>query len=173
MDIYVVETETPKLTPERWLVTAVLYGGFFAVLMFFTDWFRFSSAGRHLDFGAMVGMAVGAGTAGLFYGAFMAFFGLSGPSGYKVIVDGDTITGVTQYAGWRKWLVWRRTVHKGKLRTILDLKSRSGAPRGVILSERNRFGSWIIGSVYIPNTLPEYEDIRRLAKSWLADGGVE
>jgi hypothetical protein len=54
------------------------------------------------------------------------------------------------------------TVHKGKVRTILERK------RGVIVSEHGLWRTRWSGGVWIPKALPEYEHLKSVAETWKA-----
>jgi hypothetical protein len=164
MQTYVVTTDAPKLTHKQKLATVLLSGAIYSILMFCAKWFWPSSAERQQG---LASIAIQAGLMGLFFGILMAFFPRR-RSACKLLVDEDSITAVREPFGWMRWLSWRSTVRKGKLRTIFDFKSRYGSHRGIGLSERGRFVARMLGFVvFVPNTLHEYEDIRRLAESWL------
>ncbi len=105
----------------------------------------------------------------LIFGIAMAFFELLSPRrrpSYKLLVNEDSITGEWQYKGWMKWLVMRRTIRKGKVRTIFEIKPRLGSPGGVGISERTPVGARLWGFVYLSRTMPEYDQLRKLAQSW-------
>jgi hypothetical protein len=97
----------------------------------------------------------------------MVFSGQLVVPSYKLLVDEESITGVTEFTGWMKWRVKRRTVRKGRVRTILEIKTTAFHPGGFGVSERSMFGSRMMwGFVYVPKDLPEYDDLRRLVEGW-------
>jgi hypothetical protein len=85
---------------------------------------------------------------------------------HKLLVDDKSITWVTQHRGIMKWLVTRRTVRKGKVQTIFEIKGRFGIGGGIGISEKSPPGSRKSGFVYVPKSLPQYDHLRQLAESW-------
>ena len=107
-----------------------------------------------------------------FWGVAMAFTPKKFPSG-KLLVDGQSITSVIEYTGWMKWYRIRKIASAGKIRTIREISGRLGAPGGLAASERSGWGAWMFGGVYIPRTLPEYEQLKALVESWRAPGSTD
>jgi hypothetical protein len=81
---------------------------------------------------------------------------------FQLLVDVDCITAV--YPGWRN-RPSRRMVHKGKIRSIFEIKAAPFGPGAIGISERRQFAARMLGFVYIPETLPEFEKLKRLAES--------
>lgn len=161
MDSYVIRQGLPKQSWKQRIFSSIVAGGLFACLMFcFKTFWPSPSDIRH----GLSGRAIGSAAMGLVWGCLMPWFQNSGDC--ELEVDESSITSIWGRRGLIRWTI-RRTVHKGKIRTFIDLKTRSGAHRGLFLSERSEWVSRIItGYVFIPNTLPEYEDLRHLAESW-------
>jgi hypothetical protein len=108
----------------------------------------------------------------LFWGVGMTFLPKTIPN-CKLLVDAQSITGVIEYTGWMKWYKIRKTVSAGKVRTIREINGKLGAPGGLAASERSGWGAWMLGGIYIPKTLPEYERLRALVESWKALGSAD
>ncbi len=100
------------------------------------------------------------------FGALMAFLPRRRSLEYRLVIDEDTITGVAIYSGWMKWLFRPRTIHRGRVRTIFEIRSPYNPAIGI--SERTRFGARMLGFICVPESLPQFDEIRRLAESWRA-----
>ena len=77
---------------------------------------------------------------------------------FKIVVDSDSIKAV-----YPKSL---RIVRSGRIRSIFRIKASPPRPGGIGLSERGEFAARMLGSVFIPDTLPEFEQLKQLAESW-------
>jgi hypothetical protein len=56
-----------------------------------------------------------------------------------------------------------RYVRRGQIRTLIERN------RGLTVSKYSRVGTFFLGGVWIPKTLPEYEFLKSLAISWKAE----
>ena len=101
----------------------------------------------------------------LFWGVGMTLFPKKIPN-CKLLVDDQSISNVLQYSGWMKWYSVRKTVTAGKVRTIREIKGKLGASSGLIASEQTDWKAWMWGGIFIPKTLPEYENLKALVESW-------
>jgi len=101
----------------------------------------------------------------LFWGLAMLFVPKKIPRG-KLLVDDQSITSVIQFTGWMKWYKIRKTVSAGKVRTIREINGRLGMPGGLAASEQTGWRAWMWGGIYIPNTLPEYQQLKAIVESW-------
>jgi hypothetical protein len=163
MDTYLVRPDSPKPTLKQRAIAVLCFGGIYFILMLGWQFFWPTSTERNRG---LLTIAVVTGLVSLTWGLGMAFWPRKLPS-YKLLVDDESITGVTEYTGWMKWLVMRRTISKGKVRTIWEIKGRLGAPSGMGFSDRkSRLGARMWGFVFLPTTLPDYESLRTLAESW-------
>ena len=79
---------------------------------------------------------------------------------YELVVRDDEIT--AQYA------IAFKTIHRGKVRTILERGRWLSHRPGIVASERGKLGAWMWGGVFIPQDLPEYERLRDMILSWRA-----
>ena len=163
MDTYVVRLETPRGKLQHKVLAALLFGGTFFVLRF--CWSLLSPTSSERGKG-LLGLAIEIGVVSLIFGIGMSFFRPRTFPNYKLLVNQDSVTGVTEYTGWMRWLVTRRTVRKGKVRSIFEIHAVPGRPGGIGISERSILGARMWGFVYVPNTLPEYGDLTGLAESW-------
>lgn len=89
---------------------------------------------------------------GFFWSLFMSFLVWPFIHPREVVVTDKEITSVSS--------IQSRTVRKGLIRKISQRRN------GVLISERSLFGLFMWGGVWIPKTLPEYEQLRALAESW-------
>jgi hypothetical protein len=83
---------------------------------------------------------------------------------YRLLVDADSITAVFPISKHRQS---RKVVRKGMVRSIFEIKAASFRPGGIGISERKEFAARMLGFVFVPNTLPEFDKVRSLAESWL------
>jgi hypothetical protein len=167
MDIYVARADSLKRTLKQRAIhraIAVLcFSGIYFILMFGWKFFWPTLTERNRG---LFSIAVETGLVSVFWGLAMVFLPRKLPS-YKLLVDDGSISGVTEYTGWMKWWVVRRTISKGKVRTMWEIKGRLGLPSGMAFSERrSRFGARMWGFVFLSTTLPDYESLRTLAESW-------
>jgi len=172
MDTYVVTQEPPKMTLKERVSVALSQAVIYTVLM--VGWRVFwpipSEHGMRLGDHA-VGGAIGGGA---IYGIVMFFWYSRRPSAYNLLVGEDSMTAVYPVMGLSNWCSLRATVHQGKIRTFVNVKSRAGSHRGLYLSDKSKWIGRLTGAtIFIPNTLPEYEDLRRLAESWRVPGTPE
>jgi hypothetical protein len=77
---------------------------------------------------------------------------------FNIVIGADSIAAVYPES--------RRTVHKGKIRSIFDVRASSLRPGGIGISEKTEFMARMLGFVFVPNTLPEFDKLKRLAESW-------
>jgi hypothetical protein len=166
MDTYEIRVESPNPKWKSRLIAALCFAGFFFL-------FRFGLTLLFpLAFGESRGprsLAIDIGIWSLVMSAVMAFGRIRTIPNYTLLVDDDSITGVTEYTGWMSWLVFRRTVRRGEVRSIFPIKvrNRAGQSAGIGISERERvFSARMLGFVYVPKTLPQYEQLKHLAESW-------
>jgi hypothetical protein len=163
MDTYVIELPSPKRKLKDKALSVLLLGGMYFVLYFSFTLLWPSAAESHRG---LLSNATEAGLAALAWGIWMAAFPANPRSAYKLLVNEDSITSEMEYGRWMNWLAPRWTVRKGEVRTIFDVKGRAGKPGGFGVSSRSRLGARMLGFIYVPNTLPDYEYLRRLAESW-------
>jgi hypothetical protein len=100
-------------------------------------------------------VAVEAGILSLFWALGTVFFKSAGLSSYKLFVDGESITGVSEYTGWMGRLLKRTTIRKGRVQTIFEIKATAFHPGGSGVSERSMLGARMLGWVFLPKDLPE------------------
>ena len=111
-------------------------------------------------------MAIEIGIVSLLSGLVMVFFRPRSLTNYKLLVDEESITGVTEYTGWMTWFVQRTTVRKSRVRTIFEIKATAFHPGGLVISERSMLGARMLGWVFLSKDLPEYDDLRQLVEGW-------
>ena len=87
-------------------------------------------------------------------------FGYGLGSYYDLVVSENEIT--AQYA------VAFKTVHKGRVRTILERGRWLSNRPGMVASERGKLGAWFWGGVFIPRDLPDYDRPGETVLSWRA-----
>ena len=171
MDTYEVIVDSPKPQLKYRLLAALLFGGTFFVLRFGASllWPTSNERSRGL-----IGFAIEIGAVSIIYGVGMGMgLGSRTLPNYKLLVDEDSITGITQYTGWMRWLVLRRTVRRNRVRSIFEMKPVLGRPGGIGISERSILGARVLGFVSVPKTLPEFDRLRNLSESWRIVGERE
>jgi len=170
-DTYLISFDSRKPSLKVKFALALIGAGVFFLLRLSWSYFWPSAFEEHRGHHAN---AMEAGIVALVWGAAMAFmpkFGIAstlrtGLPAYKLLVDDESITGCLEYNGWMKWFRSKRKIRKGRVHTIFEIKGRFGRPDAIGISERSRFVARMSGFVYIPKTLPEFDDLRRLAESW-------
>jgi hypothetical protein len=85
---------------------------------------------------------------------------------YKLLVDEESMTGVTEYTIWMRRFVKRTTVRKNRVRTIFEIKTTAFHPGGLLISERSMLVARMLGWVYLSKDLPKYDDLRQLVEGW-------
>lgn len=77
---------------------------------------------------------------------------------FRIVVEADSIAAVYPKT--------QRLVHRGKIRSIFVIKASSLLPGGIGISERSEFAARMLGFVFVPNDLPEFDMLKSLAESW-------
>ncbi len=169
MDIYESSYEFGKITLKRKLVIALFTACTWFVIFFGYNILRYKGTMPFLEIGLF---ALGFAILSLVYGLLTAFFVFGKPI-YKSItsrflVYEDSITQVSEFHG-KKTICRTRTIHKGKVRTIFEVNSDTAERPGIGISERrSRFAARFFGCVFIPSSLPKYEELKSLVESWKA-----
>jgi hypothetical protein len=81
---------------------------------------------------------------------------------YRIIVDENQMT-----ASGGSSLPFRWSVRKGEVRTVIERKGNPYAPPALIISKHGRFGTWMLGGIWVPKDIPEIEYIEDLLRSWM------
>lgn len=164
MEIYVVREESSKLKLKQKLIRGLYFAGIYFVPFFCLKLFRPT---QHQWSSGLSGIALEALFWSVGMGLCMGFLRPKQLRNYKLLVDYDSMTSITEHKLWERWSETRRTIRKGRVRTILPYKGNFASAGGILVSERSKWKARIwAGWVYIPNTLPEYDDLRLLAESW-------
>jgi hypothetical protein len=164
MDTYEVKMKSPRVNLKYQIIGVLCFAALFFVLRFGLSIF-FPT--EHERSRGMPGVAIEIGILSLLAGIGMVFVRLPRPlPKYKLLVDEESITGVTEYTRWMRWRVKRTTVRKSRVRTIFEIKASAFHPGGLGISERSMFGARMWGWVFLPKDLPEYDDLRRLVEGW-------
>src|ERR1700733_11464670 len=163
MNTYEVRLESHNAKVKHRVVEVLFLAGLFFMLRF--CWSAFYPTPSERSRG-LTSVALEVGVTSLLWGIGMAFFRSKRISNYKLFVDEDSISGVLEYTGWLKWLRTRRTVRKGKVRSIFEIKGMFGRADAIGISERSMLGARIWGFVYVPKTLREYDNLKQLAEGW-------
>jgi hypothetical protein len=166
VETYVLELNTPKRSLKHLALSVICMAVVYFLLMLAFTYLWPSPYEKHES---VYLIAMKTAFISLLWGLGMTFLQPKLPDG-RLLVDDQSITSVTEYTGWMKWYKIRRTVSAGKVRTIREIRSRLGGPGGLAASERTRLGAWMWGGIYIPNTLPEYQQLKALVESWKAPG---
>lgn len=163
METYEVDLYSRPRLRDKVLAVAC-FGGLFAALVFCADFFwRAPDVAQK----PLSSIAIWDGLQGLLWGIGMVFiFSPKTSLKYKLMVDEVSMSG-EQATGWFRI---RKAVRKGMIRSIFPVNGRFGASSGVGVSERSRFGARMLGWVFLPNTLPEFERLRTLAENWRVSG---
>jgi hypothetical protein len=163
MDTYEVKFKSPRANPKYKIIAVLCFAAFFFLLRF--GWSVLSSGPSEAS-RMLPSVAVEIGILSLLWGVAMVVFKPAGLPNYKLLVDGESITGVTEYTGWMARFVKRTTVRKSKVRTILEIKATPFHSGGIGISERSILGARMLGWVFLPKDLPEYNDLRQVVEGW-------
>jgi len=163
VEIYLIDQVKPTSKQRAW--NAVRYAAlYFVIVVCWMLCWEYLWPSRTEKHAAVEGILIKAFFTAALWGASMSLFFNS--SNRRLLVTEESITGVNEYAGLWKSRLHQRSVRKGKIRTIREIKYRSGSPKGTLLSERSMLGARMMGFVFIPASLPEYEALKHLAESW-------
>ena len=172
MDTYVVRIDTPNPRLKIKAAAVLVYGG-----LFFVSWFSWNILWPTSSEKARgpLSIAIEGGIVALVWAASMVFVGpvFRMSVSYKLLVDDDSMTGVTEGNGWMRWWVSRRTIRKGKVRTIFGIAGRFGNPGDIGVSERSKLGSRLWGFVFLARSMPEYEHLKQVAEGWRASESAD
>jgi len=166
VETYEVKTEPHRVSPKRKIIAALCFGAFFFVFLFGASVFfptpgqtNMGLASRAMEIGIPSLLAA-------LITALTAFLRPASVLSYKLLVDEESMTGVSERTGWMSWFVIRKKVRKSKVRTIFQIKANAYQRGGLAVSERSMFGARMLGCVFLPMELPEYDKLRRLVESW-------
>ena len=169
METYVFESGKSQPSLKRQALSVLLFASvYFLVMLAFT--FLWPSPYEKQE--SVYRIALKVVFISVFWGVAMSFVPKKIPR-CKLLVDDQSIISVIEYTGWMKWYKIRKTVAAGKVRTIREINGRLGMPGGLAASERSGLGTWMLGGIYIPKNLPEYEQLRALVESWRAPGSAD
>jgi hypothetical protein len=163
MDVYEWKTEYQGRKLQHQLIALLCFAGAFFVV--WLSW-RLISPLPMGRFRGLASMLVEAGIVSLVWASSMVFLRPRSRMEHELQVDDDSITMIIRYSSWMKWPITRKTVHKGRVRTIFEIKAFGGRASGIGISEKGRLGARMRGFVYVPETLSEFERIKCLAESW-------
>jgi hypothetical protein len=165
MERYSVELELqrPLVSWRYKTVAALIFAAIFFAIRF--GWDFVAPIEKERD---VLSVALKDGLWALLMGTMMAFLPRPWvPSKPRIsidfFVDEESISSEFRSYGILKWRLIRRTVRRGKIRSVFEIKGRLG---GIGISERGGFAARMWGYVYVPTSLPEYEEVKRLAESW-------
>jgi hypothetical protein len=83
-----------------------------------------------------------------------------GPKTYEIAIDEHQITVI--------YGRFKRSVRRDQARTVSETQGGIFSSPGLTISKYGRFGTRMLGSVYVPKTLPQYEHIKNMVESWKA-----
>ncbi|MGH9687671.1 MAG: hypothetical protein ACRD5K_11330 [Candidatus Acidiferrales bacterium] len=90
--------------------------------------------------------------------SWLAVFFIRKQSSCELIVSEDSITVHRAF--------FTRRVPKNQIQAVVETPRRFRCEPGLRISKSGFFGAWILGDIWIPKALPEYEHIRNLVLSW-------
>jgi hypothetical protein len=158
-----VRMNSPRVNPKYKIIAVLCFAALFFLLRF--GWSILSPTPSEMSSG-LPSVAIEIGILSLFWAVAMVFLKPATLPNYKLLVDEESITWVTEYTGWMRWFVTRRTVRKSRVRTIFEIKATGFHSGGLGISERSMLGIRMWGCVFLPKDLPEYDDLRRLVEGW-------
>ena len=165
MERYSVELELqgPLVSWRYKAVAALIFAAIFFAIRFGWDFVAPVEKER-----GMLSAALKDGLWAMLMGTIMAFLpkiwvSSKPQTSIDFFVDEESISSEFRSHGILKWRLIRRTVRRGKIRSVFQIKGRVG---GIGISERSEFAARMFGYVYVPASLPEFEELKRLAESW-------
>jgi hypothetical protein len=78
------------------------------------------------------------------------------PTGGSLIIGDDFIEGRTQYNGF----TFKKRMSREKVKSISEDR------RGLCVMDRSKFAARVLGFVFIPSAMPEYQEIRSELALW-------
>jgi|SRR5271163_20549 len=163
MDIYEVKMKPPRVNPKYKIIGALCFAALLFLLRF--GWSLRPPTPSEMSSG-LPSVAIEIGISSLLCALIMVFFRSARVPNYKLLVDEESITGVTEFTGWMRWFVKRSTVRKGMVRTIFEIRATAFHSGGLGISERSMLGSRTLGFVFLSKELTEYDDLQRLVEGW-------
>jgi len=80
---------------------------------------------------------------------------------YQIVVGDQEMWGNTPLS--------KRTIHRGRVRKIVERRKNFWSSGGILVSERSRLGLYFWGGLWVPKSLPEFEHLRAIVESWRID----
>jgi len=78
------------------------------------------------------------------------------PRGGSLIIGEDFVEGRMR----AQWFTFKKRIHKERIRSISESK------RGLCIMDRREFAARMLGFVFVPATIPEYQEIRSILSGW-------
>jgi hypothetical protein len=165
MDTYEVKAKSPRVNLKYKFIAVFCFAALLFLIRF--GWSILSPTSSEVRLG-LQRVAIETGVWSLLLGLGMVFFRSASPPNYKLLVDEKSMTWVMEYTGWMRWFRTSRrwTVREGRVRTIFEIKATPYHSGGLGVSERSMLGVRMLGCVFLPKDLPEYDDLRRLVEGW-------
>ena len=79
------------------------------------------------------------------------------PGGGSVIIGDDFIEGRTR----ANWFTFKKRISRDQIKSISENK------RGLCVMDRGEFAARMLGFVFVPATMPEYQEIKALLMRWV------
>jgi len=77
-------------------------------------------------------------------------------SGGSVIIGDDFIEGRTQ----TNWFTFKKRISRDRIKSISENR------RGLCVTDRGEFAARMLGFVFVPATMPEYQEIKSILNGW-------
>ena len=170
MQIYEANLAPPRQTLWIKAVVAISCAALFFCLRF--GWSLIRPPDDELNM-SLASRAIDTAIMSLIWGTLMAFLprrwlGMSG--NWQVAVDEDSIASSIVHGDTPNFLKSKNMVHKGKIRSIFEVRGWRGNLKGIGISERSELVAKMTAFVFVPAALDEFDDVRLLAESWKAPG---
>jgi hypothetical protein len=154
MEIYRIDPM--ELRTVQWPMPVRIFsiGAGYAAICLFVTWYWPSGSGRENLAETIISVIIQA----IIFATVVTIIDRATLKDYEITVsDSEMSTRAT---------VFRRSVHRGQIRTILEKR------RGLVVSERGKVGTFLWGGVWVPKQLREYDSVRNLALLWRKRGSV-
>jgi hypothetical protein len=78
------------------------------------------------------------------------------PKGGSLMIGEDFVEGRTQ----AQWFTYKKRIRRDRIKSISESK------RGLCVMDRGEFAARMLGFVFVPATIPEYQEIKSILSRW-------
>lgn len=78
------------------------------------------------------------------------------PRGGSVVIGEDFVEGRTR----ARWFTFKKRIYRDRIKSIWESK------RGLCVMDRGEFAARMLGFIFVPATMPEYQEIKSILSGW-------